>query len=222
MSSLRSARAALSALAILLATTAQAAPADSLTVDSWGRVGEGVITPPGAPRLVVVLLFDQFRDDFLDRFRSDFGADGFLRLEREGTRFRDCTIPYAQTLTAPGHATLLTGATPRVHGIIGNAWYETREGRAVSADFDPRARAVGSDDKESSSPWRLRAETVGDVLKDATRGRAKVIGISDKARAAVLPTGYSADAAYWLDESTGRMESSTYYMERLPAWAEKA
>jgi predicted AlkP superfamily pyrophosphatase or phosphodiesterase len=206
----------------LLASAGHAAPADSLTADSWGRVGAGVITPPAAPRLVVVLLFDQFRADFLDRFRADFGSDGFLRLEREGMRFTDCTIPYAQTLTAPGHATLLTGATPRVHGIIGNGWYETREGREVSADFDPRARAVGSDEKESSSPWRLRAETVGDVLKSATRGRGKVIGISDKARAAILPTGYSADAAYWLDEATGRMQSSTYYMERLPAWVEKA
>ncbi|HKA24043.1 MAG TPA: alkaline phosphatase family protein [Candidatus Eisenbacteria bacterium] len=200
------------------ASPASAAPDDSLVVDSWGRVGAGTITPSVAPRLVVVLLFDQFRADFLDRFRSVFTADGFLRLEREGTRYTDCTIPYAQTLTAPGHATLLTGAPPSVHGIIGNGWYEAREGRAVSADFDPRARAVGSNDKESSSPWRLRAETVGDVLKSATRGRGKVIGISDKARAAILPTGYSADAAYWLDDSTGHMQSSTYYMSQLPAW----
>lgn len=212
----------LATLALLVAAQAHATPADSLTVDSWGRVGTGVLTPPTAPRLVVVLLFDQFRADFLERFRSVFASDGFLRLVREGTDFTDCTIPYAQTLTAPGHATLLTGAPPSVHGIIGNGWYERREGRAVSADFDPRARAVGSSDKESSSPWRLRAETVADVLKSATRGRGKVIGISDKARAAILPTGYSADAAYWLDESTGHMQSSTYYMERLPEWVEKA
>jgi predicted AlkP superfamily pyrophosphatase or phosphodiesterase len=218
-----SARSALFVLALLsVSAVARAAPADSLIVDSWGRVGDGVITPPTAPRLVVVLLFDQFRADFLDRFRADFGPDGFLRLEREGMRFTDCTIPYAQTLTGPGHATLLTGATPSVHGIIGNGWYERSEGREVAADFDPRVRAVGSDDKESSSPWRLRAETVGDVLKSATRGRGKVIGISDKARAAVLPTGYSADAAYWLDEATGRMQSSTYYMEILPAWVQTA
>ena len=91
-----SARAGCFAFAICIlvscAAPAYASPADSLTFDSWGRVGAGVITPPGAPRLVVVLLFDQFRADFLDRFRSDFGPDGFLRLEREGTDFTDCTI----------------------------------------------------------------------------------------------------------------------------------
>src|SRR5262249_55645727 len=150
---------------VSLAAPAHAGPAaDSLTFDAWGRVGTGVITPPSAPRLVVVLTFDQLRADFVDRFRAAFVADGFLRLEREGTVYQDCEIPYAQTLTAPGHATLLTGAPPRVTGIIGNGWYERGEGRAVSADFDPGARAVGSSDKESSSPLRLRAETVGDVL----------------------------------------------------------
>jgi len=221
-----SARAAVLALALTVAVPGarvHASPAaDSLTFDAWGRVGTGVITPPSAPRLVVVLLFDQLRADFVDRFRAAFVADGFLRLEREGTVYEDCEIPYAQTLTAPGHATLLTGAPPRATGIIGNGWYERREGRAVSADFDPRARAVGSSDKESSSPWRLRAETVGDVLKSDTRGRGKVIGISDKARAAILPTGYAADAAYWLDDASGHMQSSTYYMERLPEWVVKA
>jgi len=221
-----SARAAWLALALCLvplAARADASPAaDSLTFDAWGRVGAGVITPPTAPRLVVVLMFDQLRADFVDRFGAAFVADGFLRLEREGTVYRDCEIPYAQTLTAPGHATLLTGAPPRVTGIIGNGWYEAREGRAVSADFDPRAHAVGSSDKESSSPRRLCAETVGDVLKSDTRGRGKVIGISDKARAAILPTGFSADAAYWMDDASGRMQSSTYYMEHLPAWVAKA
>lgn len=221
-----SARAALIALALLClgpSARAHASPAaDSLSFDAWGRVGTGVITPPTAPRLVVVLLFDQLRADFLDRFRAAFVSDGFLRLEREGTVARDCSIPYAQTLTAPGHAALLTGAAPRETGIIGNGWYERREGRAVSADFDPRARAVGSSDTESSSPWRLRAETVGDVLKSATRGRGKVIGISDKARAAILPAGFSADAAYWMDDASGRMQSSTYYMEHLPEWVVKA
>ena len=207
------------ALSLVLLSAPRALAADALVPDAFGRVGEGTITPPGAPRLVVVLLFDQFRDDFLDRFREHFVAGGFRRVEREGTRFTDCNIPFAQTLTAPDHATLLTGATPSVHGIVGNGWYEVAEGRDVSADFDPRERAVGSDDQESSSPRRLRAQTVGDVLRGATRGRGKVIGISDKARAAILPAGHHANAAYWLDDKTARMQSSTYYMSRLPAWA---
>lgn len=212
------------ALTPILATPASAAPreSDPFFLGAFAREQRGALAARPGPRLIVVLVADQFRDDFLDRFRPAFAAKGFRRLEAEGARFTDCTIPYVQTLTAPGHATLLTGTTPSVHGIVGNGWYEAREGRDVAAEEDATTRAVGGTQQRGGSPARLRAETVGDVLRSLTRGAAKVIGISDKARSACLTAGPHGTAAYWLDESSGLMQSSTYYLSTLPAWADSA
>ena len=200
-------------------------------LDAFGRGVERTASDeragakPEAPRLVVALLFDQYRDDYLDRFRPVFGKDGFRRLLDGGTRFRDCTIPYAATLTGPGHATWLSGASPAVHGIVGNDWYDRARGEVVTAAGDPSVRSVGLPAGlrgEPASPRWMRAQTVADVLRATTAGAAKVVGISDKARGAILPAGRRPNGAYWLDEESGLMQTSTYYATALPPWAVEA
>lgn len=174
-----------------------------------------------APRLVVALLFDQYRDDYLDRFRPVFGKDGFLRLLEDGARFRDCTIPYAATLTGPGHATWLSGASPATHGIVGNGWYDRAMSMHVAAAGDPAVRSVGLPEGlrgEPASPRWMKAQTVADVLRARTGGAGRVIGISDKARCAILPAGRRPNGVYWLDEESGLMQTSTYYATALPPW----
>jgi len=178
--------------------------------------------PVAGPRLVVVLVHDQTHADFLVRLRPHFGAGGFVRLVDGGARFTECHIPYVPTTTGPGHATLGTGAAPRGHGIVGNSWYERAESALVACDEDRAARPVPADAARGGSPRRLRAQTVGDVLRGATLGAARVVGISEKPRAAILPAGHRATAAYWLDDRTGLMQTSSYYMEGLPAWAATA
>ena len=176
---------------------------------------------PGAPRLVVAFLFDQWRGDLVERYRPVFGKDGFVRVMDGGARFTDCTIPYAITFTGPGHATWLSGAPPSVHGIVDNGWYDRALGMDVACVEDPRFSAVGvtsGTEGEAASPRFMRAQTVADVLKSTTLGRGKVIAVCDKARGAVLPAGRHPDGAYWLDGSTGLYQTSTYYESALPAW----
>ncbi len=191
-------------------------------VESGAVAGRGAGRAAPAPRLVVAILFDQYRDDYLDRFRPVFGPDGFRRLVDDGARFRDCTIPYAQTLTGPGHATWLSGAPPSTHGIVANEWYDRAEGGSVAAAGDPAVRSVGVPDGrpgEPASPRWMKAQTVADMLRASTRGAARVVAISDKARGAVLPAGRRPNGVYWLDEQSGRMQTSTYYASELPGWA---
>ncbi|MEO6461460.1 MAG: alkaline phosphatase family protein, partial [Candidatus Eisenbacteria bacterium] len=180
----------------------------------------GALAP--APRLVVALLVDQFRDQDLDRFRSVYGKDGFRRLIDGGARFRDCTIPYAATLTGPGHATWLSGANPASHGIVGNDWFDPAMGRMVGAAEDASVLSVGLPPGvrgEPASPRWMKAQTVADVLRERTSGAARVVGISDKARSAILPSGHHPTGAYWLDGESGLMQTSTWYAAALPAWA---
>jgi predicted AlkP superfamily pyrophosphatase or phosphodiesterase len=177
----------------------------------------------GHPRLVIVLVVDQFRADYLDRYRADFKGRGFRLFLDKGAYFEDCYYDYANTKTAPGHATLGTGAYTDGHGISANAWWDLTRNktRPVSSVEDDRYRIVGavhSGNEPGASPLNLRASTVGDSLRLATQGQAKVFGISLKDRAAILPAGYSANGAYWIEPSSGAFVTSSYYMEALPDW----
>jgi predicted AlkP superfamily pyrophosphatase or phosphodiesterase len=175
------------------------------------------------PRLVVALLFDQYRGDYLDKYASAFGPDGFRRLLREGADFRDCTIPYAHTLTGPGHATWLSGAPPSVHGVVANEWFDEGLGRSVSASGDASVQCVGVPPPgDPNSPRQMRAQTVADVLRTETHGEARVVAMSDKARGAVLPAGRRPNGVYWLDTTSSLMQTSTYYTSAMPAWAARA
>jgi Type I phosphodiesterase / nucleotide pyrophosphatase len=176
------------------------------------------------PRLVIILVVDQFRADYLDRYRADFKGRGFRLFLDHGAYFEDCYYDYANTKTAPGHATLGTGAYTDGHGISSNEWWDLTRNkqRPVSSVEDDRYRVVGEvhpSKTGGASPFNLRASTVGDSLRLATLGQARVFGVSLKDRAAILPAGYSANGAYWIDPVSGSFITSSYYMDALPDWA---
>jgi predicted AlkP superfamily pyrophosphatase or phosphodiesterase len=178
---------------------------------------------PPEIRLVLLIAVDQFRYDYLTRFRGDF-TSGFARLLTQGAVFTDANLEHYPTVTAIGHATMLTGATPSVSGIIGNDWFDRETGTQVQSITDTTVKPIGAPDAATASPRRLLVSTVGDELKlasGAPKGSdaaPRVIGMSLKDRSAVMPAGRGADAAYWLDTKSGAFVSSTYYMPDVPAW----
>jgi len=171
---------------------------------------------PRKPKLVLAIVIDQFRYDYLTRFRSEYNA-GFERLLDHGAVFNDARYIHFPTVTAVGHSAFLSGATPSLSGIIGNDWYDREEHKHVTSVSDSATRLLG-DSGEGSSPHRLLVDTVGDELKMAHPGKSHVVGISLKDRAAILPSGHMADGAYWFDGNTGTFVSSTYYFRDLPGW----
>jgi len=179
------------------------------------------VTAPHRPKLIVVVVIDQFRADYLDRFRDRFGPGGFNRLLREGAYFSECYYPYAVTETGPGHATLATGTTPDRHGIASNDWYDFQRKKLVEAAEDDSTRIVGGiSDRVGASPRNLIGTTLAAELRLATAGQSKVYGVSVKDRSAMFSTGPAAPGAFWYESSSGRFVSSTYYYkDGLPAWA---
>lgn len=181
--------------------------------------------PDSKPRLVVLMVFDQLRGDYLTHWQELFGEGGLRRLQEEGAWFQNCHVAYGGSLTAPGHASILTGCPPARHGIIGNDWYDRALGTTVYCvgsdrhDFVPPTGKPRDAKKQPGSPERLLAPTLGDALKDATGGKARVVALSLKDRSAVLPAGRRPDAVYWFDAETGTVVTSTYYRDRLHNWA---
>jgi Type I phosphodiesterase / nucleotide pyrophosphatase len=176
------------------------------------------------PKLVVVIVIDQFRGDYLERYRDQFGEGGFRLFLDHGANFTDCNYDYANTRTAPGHATLFSGAYSNGHGIVANEWWDPQKKRMVTSVEDDATKLVGTsgdaaENKVGASPHNLLADTLGDELKLATQGQARVFAISLKDRAAVLPGGFAADAAYWIEPGSGAWITSTYYRGDLPKWA---
>jgi predicted AlkP superfamily pyrophosphatase or phosphodiesterase len=176
-------------------------------------------SPWGArkPKLVVILVIDQLRYDYLERFRPQMVEGGFKRL-LSGANFVNCRYDYAVAFTCPGHASLFTGAYPNVHGVIGNEWFDSLRGRKVYCVEDSDANQVGGNTGPGYSPRNLIGSTIGDELRIASGFQSKVIAISLKDRAAVMPGGHTANAAYWYDGESGQFVSSSYYMPELPAW----
>lgn len=174
---------------------------------------------PKRPKLVLLIVVDQFRYDYLERFGDLFVANGFKRLMRDGASWTQSNYDHMPTYTAPGHGTMMTGAYPAESGIIGNEWLDRASGKRITSVTDESVKVLGGGPSEiGSSPSRLMASTVGDEMRLATNDRAKVIGISVKDRSAILPAGRHANAAYWFSTATGNMESSTYYFKQLPSW----
>ena len=192
------------------------------------------------PKLIVVIVIDQFRADYLERYRNQFGEGGFRLFLAHGANFTDCNYDYANTRTAPGHATLFTGAYSNGHGIVANEWWDPKKRKMVTSveDDDVKPVGIGSDQtkgdqnkgdqnkgdqtsgKAGASPHNLLADTLGDELKLATQGVSRVFSLSLKDRAAILPGGFAADAAYWIDSKSGAWITSTYYRPDLPQWAQ--
>lgn len=174
------------------------------------------------PRLVVGITVDQMRQEFLYRYEKKFGPGGFRRLMNEGFMLKNAHYNYVPTYTGPGHASIFTGTTPAVHGVIGNDWYDKESQKMVNCVGDERQKPVGVEQGRGAvSPWRMMSTTITDELELATQRKAKVIGLSMKDRGAVLPAGHMPDGAYWFDSPSGRFISSTYYKPGLPSWMEK-
>lgn len=177
---------------------------------------------PHTPKLVIGIVVDQMRYDYLFKYYNKYGNDGFKRLMKEGFMCNDAEYNYVPTYTAPGHTSIYTGTTPCVHGMIANDWYDRKVGHNIYCTDDTAVKTVGSISAAGMmSPKRELVSTIGDELKLSDNGQSKVIGISQKDRAAILPAGHSANAAYWLDDLSGNWITSTYYMKELPEWVKK-
>jgi predicted AlkP superfamily pyrophosphatase or phosphodiesterase len=174
--------------------------------------------PAPRPKLVVVIVIDQFRPDYLQRFRSHFGKGGFNLFFEQGANFDQARYRHGVTQTCPGHAVILTGSYADVNGIIANSWYDAAARREEYCAADTLVRLIGAG-SEGRSPRNLIDSTVGDQLKLATAGRSRVITVSGKDRSAIMLGGHLADAAYWTDDTL--VVSSTYYMKELPEWVRR-
>ncbi|HMJ70861.1 MAG TPA: alkaline phosphatase PafA [Cyclobacteriaceae bacterium] len=178
--------------------------------------------PVNSPKLVVGIVVDQMRQEYIYRFERKFGDGGFKRLMSQGYMLKNAHYNYVPTYTGPGHASVYTGTTPAIHGIIGNDWYDKNIKKGVNCVGDDRFKPVGSETGNGDvSPCRMLSTTISDELEISTQRRAKVVGISMKDRGAVLPAGHTPDGAYWFDGTTGKFITSTYYKPGLPTWLEK-
>ena len=173
------------------------------------------------PKLVVGIVVDQMRWDYLYRYTNRYAENGGIkRLLNQGFSCENTMIPFTPTVTACGHASIYTGSVPAINGISGNDWWDYNQNKFVYCTEDTVVQTVGSNTALGQmSPKNLLATTIGDELKLATNFRSKVIGIAIKDRGAILPAGHSADAAYWFDNKTGDWITSSYYVNDLPGWA---
>lgn len=173
----------------------------------------------GQPKLVVGIVVDQMRHDYIDKYWDKFGNEGFRRLVKEGFNCKNTNYNYVPTFTGPGHASIYTGNTPSVHGIVANEWINGNTGNKAYCAYDSAVSGVGGKDSGGKmSPKNLLSSTVGEELRKTNSNASKVIGIALKDRGAVLAAGHKANAAYWFDGSTGNWITSTYYMKELPGW----
>ena len=171
------------------------------------------------PKLVVGIVVDQMKMEYLYRFSDDFSTNGFKRLMNEGYVFHNTHYNYMPTYTGPGHASIYTGTTPAIHGIVGNTWFDKSIGKSRYCTDDASVTILGTGDSDEGkmSPLNLESTTVTDELRMATNFKGKVIGISVKDRGAILPAGHFANWAFWLSDS-GNFISSTFYGKQLPNW----
>lgn len=171
------------------------------------------------PKLIVGIVVDQMRQDYIFRYWDKFGNGGFKRLIQEGYFYKNAHFNYVPTYTGPGHASIYTGATPSVHGIIANDWYNKEIGLTIYCTDDASVKTVGSESKAGlMSPKNLLTTTIGDELKLNSNQQSKVFSVSLKDRSSILPAGHSANGAFWFDGSVGKFISSTHYTNELPKW----
>lgn len=171
------------------------------------------------PKLVVGIVVDQMRWDYLYRYQKRYTDGGFKRLLGEGFSCENTMIPYVPSVTAIGHTCIYTGSVPSIHGIAGNNF--VKDGKKVYCTDDDSVKPVGTTSVAAlMSPRNLWVSTIGDEMKIASNGRAKVVGVALKDRASILPAGHNPNGAFWLDDQTGCFITSSYYMDRLPKWVE--
>jgi len=174
------------------------------------------------PKLVVGIVVDQMRTDYLSRYQDKFIENGFKRLLDEGFYYKNAHFNYTPTYTGPGHASIYTGSTPSRHGIISNNWFEKRSGNMMYCAEDTSVIGVGGTAGAGlRSPKNMVSTTVTDELILNSNFKSKVVGISIKDRGAILPAGHNPNGAYWYDPKTGEFMTSSYYMNELPKWVSK-
>lgn len=195
----------------------------TLSLFAQGPVKTLVATSiPSKPKLVVGIVVDQMRYDYIYRYWNKFGNDGFKRLVNEGFFCRNTNFNYVPTYTGPGHASIYTGTTPAVHGIIANDWYDKTTGKSLYCAGDKNSIGVGTTANEGKrSPVNMLTSTITDELRISSNMKSKVIGVALKDRSSILPAGHIANAAYWYDGSIGGFITSTYYMKELPVWVQE-
>ncbi|MDZ4806970.1 MAG: alkaline phosphatase PafA [Bacteroidota bacterium] len=172
------------------------------------------------PKLVVGIVIDQMRWDYLYRYYDRYDANGgFKRMLNQGFSCENTLVPYAPTVTACGHSTIYSGTVPAISGITGNFWWDREQQRSVYCTEDKSVNTVGSSSTQGKmSPKNMLVTTICDELRLATNFKSKVIGVAIKDRGGILAAGHSANAAYWYDNSVGNWITSTYYMNELPKW----
>ena len=174
---------------------------------------------PQRPALVVGIVVDQMRYDYLNKYSNRYSEGGFKRLMREGLNCQDNHYNYAPTVTAAGHASVYTGSLPAIHGIVGNEWTDPKTGKKVYCTEDSTVKTVGTTGNTGwMSPKNLWTSTITDQLKIAQNFKSKTIAVAIKDRGAILPGGHLADGSYWYDSKEGRFISSTFYFNDLPQW----
>lgn len=178
------------------------------------------ITQLERPKLVVGIVVDQMRWDYLYRYHNKYTEGGFKRLLNEGFSCENAMLNYIPSITGVGHASIFTGSVPAIHGIAGNSWVDPMSGKSVYCTDDSTVDAVGvaASSKGKMSPRNLLTTTITDELRMATNFQSKVVGVSLKDRAAILPAGHNPTAAFWFDEASERFITSSYYLQQLPEW----
>jgi predicted AlkP superfamily pyrophosphatase or phosphodiesterase len=179
------------------------------------------ISTPARPKLVVGIVIDQMRWDYLYRYADRYGKDGFKRLMDGGFNCQNTLVNYLPSYTAPGHTCIYTGSVPAFHGIVANDWVDIRTGKSWYCTEDTTVKSVGGGKSGLMSPRNLLASTITDELRLATNFRSKTFGVSIKDRGAILPAGHAANGAYWFDDDNGCFITSNYYQSTLPDWVQK-
>ena len=192
-----------------------------IATQTFAQKSNPVKAADAKPKLVVGIVVDQMRWDYVNNFKPFFKTqNGFLRFMNQGASCNNNLISYLPTVTACGHAAVYTGSTPAIHGITGNSWFDNIQQRMVYCVEDNSVQAVGIENSSAGkmSPLNVWTTTIGDELKLATNFKSKVYGVSLKDRGAIIPAGHSADGAFWYDSKSGNFISSTYYGKTLPSW----
>jgi len=171
------------------------------------------------PKLVIGIVVDQMRQDYLYRYWNKFGNGGFKKLINEGYFYKNAQYNYVPTYTGPGHASIYTGTSPATHGIIANDWFDKETKTMVYCTDDKNVKSIGAENKSGlMSPKNLLTTTIGDELKLNTNQQSKVFSVSLKDRSSILPAGHSANGAFWFDGNSGKFITSSHYMAALPKW----
>jgi len=185
----------------------------------WVMAQSSSRIPSEKPKLIVGIVVEQMRHDYINKFWDKFGEGGFKRLLNEGTYCKNANFNYLFTQTSVGHATIVSGTNPSYHGIVADEWYGRLKDKVINCVADDKEKTIGgSYDAGRMSPRQLLTTTIGDEIRLASYNKSKVIGISLQGKSAILSTGQTANAAYWFDDETGNWVSSSFYMQDLPAW----